>query len=140
VEAVVAALLSEARWRDRGVDLRQRHGPALGGLELFKFGYFETVRLFSVCRPALAGSGFFKKFCSRCSSNWAEIGMKNRRFQSKYKELGLENLWKCRSTPKTTNLWIKTTKNSTNLEIKIRGNFGAIFWIFEIYGGNHKQE
>jgi hypothetical protein len=24
-------------------------------------------------------------------------------------------------------------KNSTNLEIKIRGNFGAIFWIFEIF-------
>jgi hypothetical protein len=31
-------------------------------------------------------------------------------------------------------------KNSTNQEMKIRGNFGAIFWIFEIYGGNHKQE
>ena len=31
---------------------------------------------------------------------------------------------------KSRNPWIKTTKNSTNLEIKIRGNFGAIFWIF----------
>jgi hypothetical protein len=51
--------------------------------------------------------------------------------------LGLENLWQCRSTPNTSNLWIKTTKNSTNLEIKIQGSFGAIFWIFEIYGGNH---
>jgi hypothetical protein len=28
-------------------------------------------------------------------------------------------------------------KNSTNPEIQIRGNFGAIFWIFENYGGNH---
>jgi hypothetical protein len=45
--------------------------------------------------------------------------MENQRFQEKYKELGLENLWQCRSTPKTSNLWIKTTKNSTNQEIKI---------------------
>jgi hypothetical protein len=52
--------------------------------------------------------------------------------------LGLENLWQCRSTPKTTNLWTKTTKNSTNKEIKIRGNFWAIFGILEIDGGNHK--
>jgi hypothetical protein len=63
--------------------------------------------------------------------------MKNRRFWEKYKKLGLENLWQCRSTPKTSNLWIKTTKNSTNQEIKIQGNFGAIFWIFKIYGVNH---
>jgi hypothetical protein len=28
-------------------------------------------------------------------------------------------------------------KNSTNQEIKIQGNFGAIFGIFKIYGGNH---
>jgi hypothetical protein len=53
--------------------------------------------------------------------------------------VGLENLWKCRSTPKTSNLWIKTTKNSTKQEIKIRGNFWSIFWIFEIYGGNKKS-
>jgi hypothetical protein len=45
--------------------------------------------------------------------------------------LELEILWQCRSTPKTTNQWIKTTKNSTNPEIKIQGNLGAIFWIFE---------
>jgi hypothetical protein len=61
-------------------------------------------------------------------------------FERKKEELGLENLWQCRSTPKTSNLWIKTIKNSTNPEIKIRGNFGAIFWIFEIYDGNHKQK
>jgi hypothetical protein len=69
-----------------------------------------------------------------------EFGREKRGFREKYKELGLENLWQCRSTPKTSNLWIKTTKNSTTLEIKIRGKFGAIFWIFEIYGGNHKRE
>jgi hypothetical protein len=115
-------------------------GPALAGSHFFESRFFDLGRLFLVCRPALAGLGFFEKFCSRCSSNWAENGMNNRQFRPKYKELGLENLWKCRSTPKTTNLWVKTTKNSTNLEIKIRGNFGAIFWIFKIYGGNHKQE
>jgi hypothetical protein len=95
-------------------------GPALAGL-----------------RPAFSDSDFFEKFWSRCLSIWAEVGMKNRRFREKYKKLGLENLWQCRSTPKTSNLWIKTTKNSTNQEIKIQGNFGAIFWIFKIYGVNH---
>jgi hypothetical protein len=40
------------------------------------------------------------------------------------KELGLKNLRECRSAPKTTDLWIKTTKNSTNPKIKFR----AIFW------------
>jgi hypothetical protein len=67
-----------------------------------------------------------------------EIRRENRRFWEKYEELGLENLWQYRSSPKTSNLWIKTIKNSTNQDIKIRGNFGAIFWIFNIYGGNHK--
>jgi hypothetical protein len=46
-------------------------GPALAGLELFEFGYFETVRLFPVCRPALAGSGFFEKFVE-LGGNWNE--------------------------------------------------------------------
>jgi hypothetical protein len=38
-------------------------GPALaGGLAL------------AGLRPAFSGSDFFEKFCSRCSSNWAQIG------------------------------------------------------------------
>jgi hypothetical protein len=95
-------------------------------------------------RPALAGLGpafsgldFFEKSCSRSSSICAEIQRENHRLREKYEELGLQFFWQCRSTPKTSNLWIKTTNNSTNQEIKIRGNFGAIFWIFKIYGGNH---
>ena len=45
-------------------------------------------------------------------------------------ELGAEKLGNCRSTPKTTDLWIKTTKNATNPEIK----FQAIFWdIFQFF-------
>jgi hypothetical protein len=98
-------------------------GPALAGLHFFEDGFSGSDRLFPLCRPALAGSGC----CAKSLSNWAEIWRENRRFWGKYKELGLENLWQCRSTPKTSNLWIKTAKNSTNQEIKIRGNFGAIF-------------
>ena len=42
-------------------------------------------------------------------------------------ELGHEKLGKCRSTPITLDLWIKTTKNSTNPEIQIRAIFWGIF-------------
>jgi hypothetical protein len=59
-----------------------------------------------------------------------EIRRENGQFREKYEELGLENLWQCRSTPKTSNLWIKTTKNLTNQEIKIRGNFLGYFLDF----------
>jgi hypothetical protein len=55
-------------------------------------------------------------------------------------ELGQGNAKEGRSALETQNTWIKMTKNSTDLEIKIQGNFGAIFCIFKIYGGNHKQE
>ena len=52
-------------------------------------------------------------------------------------ELGCEKLGNRRSTPKTTDLWIKTTKNSTNPEIKFRALFFDIFQIFakEKFGG-----
>ena len=39
----------------------------------------------------------------------------------------LGSMWEVRSTPKTTDPWTKTTKNSTNLQIKIRDIFGVIF-------------
>ena len=35
--------------------------------------------------------------------------------------------WEVRSTPKTTDPWTKTTKNSTNLQIQIRAIFGVNF-------------
>ena len=78
--------------------------------------------------------------------NAAEIGSQIRRLEEKYKEFDHE-IWRgCRSTPKTTDLWIKTTKNSTNPEIQIRAIFwGKIFWgnflgeIGEIGGSNSWQ-
>jgi hypothetical protein len=112
-------------------------------LILLQWLLFCTVVLWVIQGVALnAGVLPFSKgrALQNWSSIWAEIWRINRLFGEKYKELELENSWQCRSTPKTSNLWIKTTKNSTNQEIKIWGNFGAIFWIFEIYGGNHKQE
>ena len=67
-------------------------------------------------------------------TNWMNTGRKTEPkivdLRGKSEEFGAENLWKCRSTPKTTDLWIKTTKNSTNPEIKFRTIFWDIFQIF----------
>jgi hypothetical protein len=113
-----------------------------------------------VGRPALAGpgpalasglalaglrSGFFwlALFREILVAKFFNLGRKFDEKSSIPREIrgiGARKFVECRSTPKTSNLWIKTTNNSTNQEIKIRGNFGAIFCIFEIYGGNHKQE
>ena len=73
---------------------------------------------------------------SRIWTNWDELGAEirpvNRQIRVENLEFGHENLQSCRSTPRTTDLWIKTTKNATNPEIKFR----AIFWdIFQkIFG------
>jgi hypothetical protein len=67
-------------------------------------------------------------------TNWAEIDSQIRRLEEKYKEFDGEIWRRCRSAPKTTDLWIKTTNNSTNPEIQIRAIFfwgkffGEIFW------------
>jgi hypothetical protein len=61
----------------------------------------------------------------------AEIGSKNPEIQKKKEELGEGNGKEGRSALETRNLWIKTTKNSTNQEVKIRGNFGATFGFSE---------
>src|SRR4051794_10789299 len=45
-----------------------------------------------------------------------------------------ETLQKCRSTPKTTDLWIKTTKNATNSEIEFRAIF---LGYFSVLGGKN---
>jgi hypothetical protein len=59
----------------------EEDGPALAGLStgFSRFGTFRVRkflmgRLFLVCRPALAGSGY----CARNSSMWAEIEVENR--------------------------------------------------------------
>jgi hypothetical protein len=104
-------------------------------LGLFQEIFSESVRLFLVCKPALAGSGS----CSSISSIWAEIGRENHRFQKKYKELGLENLCQYRSTPKTSNLWIKNHKKLNKSRDQNSMQFWGYFWIFKIYGGNHKS-
>jgi hypothetical protein len=57
-------------------------------------------------------------------------------------EFGGEKLGKCRSTPTTSDLWIKTIKNATNSEIQFRAIFlGQIFLgeIGEIGGSNSWQ-
>ena len=49
------------------------------------------------------------------------------RFLTILEELEHENWRGCRSTTITSDLWTKTTKNSTNPEIQIRAIFGAKF-------------
>jgi hypothetical protein len=44
-----------------------------------------------------------------------------------------------KSTPKTTNPWTKTTRNSLNQEIDPRQNLGLFFGNFRIYGGNQES-
>ena len=61
--------------------------------------------------------------CSICSSRGAEKRPENAPIRAEKVELGSENLGNRRSTPETTDLWIKTTKNSTNPEIKFRAIF-----------------
>ena len=67
------------------------------------------------------------------STNKHELGRKNggksMDLRGKTVELTAENWRDDRSTPKTTDLWTKTTKNATNPEIQIRAIFlGKFFW------------
>ena len=72
---------------------------------------------------------------------WRKWGPEILKFVGILAKSRLGSMWEVRSTPKTTDPWIKTTKNSTNLQIEIR----AIFWgkfsekiLGEIGGGGVK--